>query len=339
MKTELTGTDLVTGGAGFIGSELVRQLADAGRRVIVFDNLTTGRRENLDGLAVGQVRLTVGDVRDTPALTAAMGDVDVVYHLACVNLRRSLHDPQAAHDVNASGSLAVLEAARALRPRRLVHVSSSEVYGSALRSPIDESHPAEPTTPYGASKLAGEAYARAHHLTYGLPVVIVRPFNAYGAHGHHEGDSGEVIPKFVLRALAGQPLAVFGDGAQTRDFTDVRDIAAGIRAAGTRPGVVGSTFNLGSGREISITDLARLVSSVLGEPTVPIVHEPPRPGEVRRLCADASAARRTLGFAPSHSLPDGIIEMAARYRAEERGLDALLAEEGTTSGWQMRLSL
>jgi UDP-glucose 4-epimerase len=330
----LGGVDLVTGGAGFIGSELVGQLVNAGRRVVVLDDLTTGRAENLRDVPRDRVDLVVGDVRDDELAAACIREVDTVYHLACVNLRRSLHEPEAAHAVNATGTLTLLEVARRVGVGRWVHVSSSEVYGSARCAPMDEAHPTEPTTAYGASKLAGEAYARAHHRTHGLPVVIVRPFNAYGPHSHHEGDSGEVIPKFVLRALAGRPLTISGSGSQTRDFTHVADIAAGIRAAGTAPGVVGSTFNLGSGSEVSITDLARVVVALVGSPDVPVVHGPSRPGDVEALCADASRARRVLGFAPSRALADGVRDLAGRFRAEPRGIDALLAEEEVGAGWE-----
>lgn len=330
----MTGVDLVTGGAGFVGSELVGQLVTAGRRVVVLDDLTTGRRESLNQLAHDRVDLVAGDVRDVELAAACMRDVDTVYHLACANLRRSLHDPEAAHAVNATGTLALLEVARRARVGRWVHVSSSEVYGSARYAPMDEAHPTEPTTAYGASKLAGEAYARAHHLTHGLPVVIVRPFNAYGPHSHHEGDSGEVIPKFVLRALAGRPLTINGSGSQTRDFTHVADIATGIRTAGMVPGVVGGTFNLGSGRQVSIAGLAGLVVSLVGSSDTPVVHGPPRPGDVDRLCADASAARRMLGFTSSRTLADGIREIASHMRAEPRGIEALLTEEDVGAPWE-----
>ncbi|MDQ6840012.1 MAG: GDP-mannose 4,6-dehydratase [Actinomycetota bacterium] len=309
-----SGTDVVTGGAGFVGSELVSQLAASGRRVIVIDDLSTGHREHLDGLGPGPVELVRCDVRDAEAVGACLRGVDTVYHLACVNLRRSLVDPEAAHAVNATGTVTVLEAARTVAPRRVVHVSSSEVYGSARTVPMDEDHPTYPTTPYGASKLAGEAYARAYGLSFGLPVVVVRPFNAYGPRAHHEGNSGEVIPLFVRNALARQPLTIFGDGCQTRDFTHVADIAAGIRRAGTIAGIVGATFNLGSGREISVDDLARLVVDTFGGSSTPIERQAPRPGDVRRLCADASSAAHVLGFAPSRSLREGIAEIAAHHR-------------------------
>jgi UDP-glucose 4-epimerase len=171
---------LVTGGAGFIGSELVHRLVAEGWRVRVLDNLATGRREHLVGLPAGQLSFIEGDVR-TAALVAEMcREVRTVFHLACLGVRHSLHAPAETHEVNATGSLIVAKAAMEARVARFVHVSSSEVYGSAETAPMDERHPCRPTTVYGASKLAGEAYARAFHETYGLPAVIVRPFNAYG---------------------------------------------------------------------------------------------------------------------------------------------------------------
>jgi UDP-glucose 4-epimerase len=325
--SEITGTDVVTGGAGFIGSELVRRLVADGRRVIVLDNLKAGQPENLQGLPDDRIEIVVGDVQDQSLAATWLGHADVVYHLACVNRRHSLLHPEVGHAVNATGTLALLEAARATPPKRWVHVSSSEVYGSARRTPMDETHPTEPTTSYGASKLAGEAYARAYSSSYGLPVVILRPFNAFGSRARHDGDRGEVIPKFVLRALAGEPLTIFGDGGQTSDFTHVSDIVDGIHAAGSATDAIGRTFNLGSGREIAIADLARLVVSLVGTSDARITHVPARSGDRRRLCADSSAAKQVLGFDPTHDLADGIVEIADSFRAHPRGLEALLAEE------------
>src|SRR5207247_6543168 len=166
------------------------------------------------------------------------------------------------HAVNATATLHVLEEAKKADVQRLVYVSSSEVYGTARRVPMTEDHPTFPMTVYGAAKLAGECYTRAFHETYGYPTLVVRPFNAFGPRCHHEGDSGEVIPKFMLRCLAGRPLVVFGDGTQTRDFTDVRDTARGILQAGFGEAAIGETLNLGQGSEIRINDLAREVKEV-----------------------------------------------------------------------------
>lgn len=221
--TPEVGTILVTGGAGFIGSELVMQLAATGHRVVVLDSLIAGFRENLDSLPTDRVRLVVGDFRDPAVVASALRDVSVVFHLACINLRRALVAPREAHDVNATATLDLLVAARSAGVKRFVHVSSSEVYGSACGASIGEDHPTHPTTAYGASKLAGEAYARAFWQTYACPTVVVRPFNSFGPRSHHEGTSGEVIPRFLLRAMAGQPLVIPGDGQQSRDFTFVSD--------------------------------------------------------------------------------------------------------------------
>ena len=228
-------TVLVTGGAGFIGSELVRQLASRGERVVAVDNLVNGKRENVEPVLSEGVRLLVADIRDLEALKPHLPEVRIVYHLACLGVRHSVHSPQENHEVNGTATLRLLGACREAGVDKFVYVSSSEVYGTAKWAPMTEDHPAFPCTVYGASKLAGECYARAYHRTYGYPTVVVRPFNTYGPRSHHEGDSGEVIPKFLLRTLVGRPMVVFGDGTQTRDFTFVSDTAAGIILAGEEP--------------------------------------------------------------------------------------------------------
>lgn len=309
---------LVTGGAGFIGSELVRELAAEGHNVLVLDNLATGRWGNLDGIRAECIE---GDVRDR-ALAGLLKNVSTVYHLACLGVRHSLHAPVETHEVNAGGTLVLLEAARRAGVERFVHVSSSEVYGPAQSAPMTEQHPVLPTTVYGASKLAGEAYARAYHRTYGFPAVIVRPFNSFGPRCHHEGDSGEVIPKFLLRAKAGRPLVVFGDGEQSRDFTYVRDTAHGIRLAGIPSGAIGRTFNLGSGREISINNLARMIA-----PAARVVHEAPRPGDVRRLVADATLAHDVLGFRPRVTLQQGLSLLSDWHEQQRIPAERLLEAE------------
>ena len=324
---------LITGGAGFIGSALVRVLLASFREITVFDNLATGRRENLAGLPPERVRLIEGDVRDTRLLDEALPGAAVVFHLACLGVRHSLHAPRENFSVNAEGTLAVLEAARRHRTSRLVHVSSSEVYGDAVRTPMAEDHPRRPNTVYAAGKLAGEALVEAFRRTEGLPAVVVRPFNTYGPRSHHEGDSGEVIPKFLLRGLAGRPLIVFGDGGQTRDFLYVDDTARGIAAAGLVPQAVGLTLNLGSGREISIRDLAERIGPLIGRPDTAIEFAPARPGDTRRLLADAGLARRVLNFTPTVSLESGLRELLAWYRAQPVSPAEWLREE-TTFNWR-----
>ena len=321
------GRVVVTGGAGFIGSELVRQLAGQGAAVTIVDNLVTGRRENLRGLPPAAVTLEVADVRDLDTLRTIVAGADIVYHLACLGVRHSIHSPIENHDVNATATLDLVKVAREGGVRRFVHVSSSEVYGTARRTPMSERHPTYPTTVYGASKLAGECYVRAFHDTYGFPSVVVRPFNAYGPRSHHEGDSGEVIPRMMLRCLAGWPLVVFGDGRQTRDFTFVSDIARGIMLAGISAGAVGETINLGSGREVAIKDLAVLIAEVAGAEGTPIELRPPRPGDVRRLRADASRANALLGFEPAVTLRDGLALLRDWYRRSGSAPEELLSQE------------
>lgn len=318
----MTRTDrsitLVTGGAGFIGAELVAQLIAAGRAVRVLDDLSTGEPANLEEpLASGRCELVIGDVRDPRAVRACLDGVDTVFHLACVGLRRSLSEPLLCHEVNATGTLVTLEQCRHAGVRRLVHVSSSEVYGTARDDrPMDEDHPLRPTTPYGAAKLAGEAYARSAFLSFGLPVVLIRPFNAYGPRSHSEGDAGEVIPRFITRALAGQPLRIQGDGRQSRDFTHVRDIARGLVMAEASAAAVGATINLGSGVGIEIGRLAEMIRDLCGSGDPPIEHSPTRPGDVRRLLADAGLARRLLDWTPTVSWEQGLRDVITWFAAQ-----------------------
>jgi len=206
-------------------------------------------------------------------------------------------------------------------------VSSSEVYGTAQRVPMTEDHPTFPSTVYGGSKLAGEAYTRAYHRTYGFPTVVVRPFNTYGPRSHHEGDSGEVIPKFMLRCLAGKPMVVFGDGTQTRDFTYVTDSARGIILAATTAAAIGRTLNLGSGFELSMNELARTIAEITNTPDAEIVHEEARPGDVLRLYADMSHAKTLLGYAPQVRLEQGLAQLLDWYKKQNVSPEQLLRDE------------
>ena len=325
-------TVVVTGGAGFIGSELIRQLAARGDRVVIIDNLVNGKRENVADVLSPQVTLQVTDVRDIDALTPHLREARAVYHLACLGVRHSVHSPHENHDVNATATLTLLAAARQAEVPRFVYVSSSEIYGGVESTPIlgdaiSEDHPAFPCTVYGGSKLAGESYARAYFRTYGYPTVVVRPFNTYGPRSHHEGDSGEVIPKFLLRCLAGRPMIVFGDGSQSRDFTFVSDTAAGILLAGEHPKAVGETINIGSGADVTIADLAKTVAAVTGRPNAEIVHDEPRPGDVFRLIADVSRARTLLGFSPRVTMSEGLQRLLQWYRDQQKSPEELLEQE------------
>ena len=321
---------LVTGGAGFIGSELVRQLLARGDSVVVVDNLVNGTRANLP--ADDRLVVVEADIRDLPALEPWLAQASTVYHLACLGVRHSVHAPVENHHVNATGTLGLLQASRAAGVATFVYVSSSEVYGTARWVPMTEDHPTCPCTVYGGSKLAGESYTRAFHRTYGYPTVVVRPFNTYGPRSHHEGDSGEVIPKFLLRCLAGRPLVIFGDGTQTRDFTYVSDSARGILLAGDHPAAVGRTINLGYGAETTVSELARVVAKAAGRPEAPVEHVEGRPGDVLRLYADMTQARELLGYQPAIGLEEGLARLLAWYR--EQGADPrTLLETEVVRNW------
>jgi UDP-glucose 4-epimerase len=328
---------VVTGGAGFIGSELVRQALDAGAHVTVVDNLSNGKQANLAGLDGARLKLVIEDIRNRDCLSGLLHHADVVFHLACLGVRHSIHAPRENHDVNATATLDLLILARASGAKRFVHISSSEVYGNAVRVPMTEEHPTRPRTVYGAGKLAGECYARVFWQTYAYPTVIVRPFNTFGPRCHHEGDCGEVIPKFLLRAMAGEPLVIFGDGMQTRDFSFVSDVARGILAAGMSERALGRTINIGSGREVSINDLARDIAGLAGKATAKIIHDEPRPGDVRRLCADVAKARDLLDYQPSVGLSDGLGRLRDWYAGLSRPIDALLREE-VVHNWRPKSS-
>ncbi len=243
----------------------------------MLDDLSTGKESNLaDARRHRRVEFVHGDIRDRALVASMLGDVDVVFHLACRGVRHSIGNPRESHEVNAAGTLTLLAEARRMGVKRFLHVSSSEVYGTARRAPMDEDHPTFPETVYGAAKLAGEAYARAYHQTYGLPTIVVRPFNNFGPRSHHEGDSGEVIPRFVVWALNGQPPIIFGDGSQTRDFIFVGETAHWLCRAAECDALVGRTVNLGSGVETSVNELAKIVFQEAGVPHVKPNHQPRR---------------------------------------------------------------
>ncbi|WP_392479076.1 GDP-mannose 4,6-dehydratase [Nostoc sp. C110] len=319
---------LITGGAGFIGSELVHQLiAQRAKQVIVVDNLVNGQRQNLENLPTDQFELVVADIRDSDRMAKLMLGVDIVFHLACLGVRHSIHSPQENHEVNATATLQLLSAAKAAGVNRFVYVSSSEVYGTAHWVPMTEEHPTFPMTVYGAAKLAGECYTRAFYETYSYPTVVVRPFNSYGPRCHHEGDSGEVIPKFLLRSMAGKPMVIFGDGSQTRDFTYVSDTARAIIMAGFTDSAIGQTINLGSGFEIPINDLAKEIASIVERGDTAVIHDESRPGDVLRLYAETIKADKLLGFKPQVSLHEGLVKLRNWYLSLGKSPEVLLENE------------
>ena len=240
---------LVTGGAGFIGSHLVDELVKE-NKVRVIDNFSIGSEKNLEQAKKSRnLKIIKGDITDLPTVKKAISDIDIVFHLAALGVRESINDPFSVHQVNALGTLNLLLEARKNNIERFIYVSSSEVYGTANYVPMDENHPLNPETIYGASKLAGEMYAFSYFRTYRFPSVVIRPFNTYGLRSHFEGPYGEVIPRFVIRALNNLPPIVFGDGKQTRDFTYVTDTVDGIVSASQNDKLVGEVVNIAYGKE------------------------------------------------------------------------------------------
>lgn len=326
----------MTGGAGFIGSHLTDHLASLGCRVTVLDNLVNGRRENLAAaLATGRVTLVEGDITDAATCDRTVPGHDVVFHLACLGVRASLHDPFSNHQVNALGSLNLLAVARRAGTKRFVYISTSEVYGKALTFPLTESATTWPTTVYGGSKLAGEHYAAAYHECYGLPVIRIRPFNNYGPRAHFEGDSGEVIPRFMLRALAGHAPVVFGDGSHTRDFLFVQDCAEAMVKIAETDALVGHLVNLGYGEETRIGDLGRLVLAATGRTDLQVVHEADRPGDVPRLWVDPARLRAATGWKPRTTLAEGL-RITLDYYKRIYAANPRCLEQMTAKNWEQK---
>ena len=297
---------MITGAAGFIGSHLSDQLAESNDLLLV-DDFSVGLRENLSGLKDrSNARIVEADITDRPRMLELTAGIDVVYHLAMSCLRTSITRPLMSHDVNAGGTLSVCMAAHEHKVKRLVYVSSSEIYGTAQSVPMPESHPCAPTTVYGASKLAGELYSLAYMRTYGLPVSVVRPFNTYGPREPYLGARAEVIPRFILQLGAGRAPVIYGDGSQTRDFTYVDDTVAGLIQAGESDALVGDVVNIACGREISIARIAELLTKQIGDREVRPVLDERRPGDVDRHYADIGKAQRLFGFEPVTGIQAGL---------------------------------
>lgn len=292
---------LVTGGAGFIGANLVRALVGRGAKVRVMDNLFTGRRENILGLPVDFFE---GDVERYKDVLSAMDGCDTVFHLAARNIVVSTSSPDKDLATNVIGTFNVLRAAKELHVRRVVYASSASVYGNARYLPINEDDEKIILNPYAASKMAGEHYCSAFFETYGVPVVIVRYSNVYGPFQSPLNPYCGVVAKFFDWALREEPLMIHGDGLQTRDFTYVEDAVEGtIAAASAPPGMV---FNLGSGFETSIRELARQVLSLTGSKS-PLVYVDRRDiDNVRRRVLNVELARKVLRWSPRFTLEQGL---------------------------------
>ncbi len=305
---------LVTGGAGFIGSNLVEFLVKDGHVVTVLDDLSSGYRDNLSqGGLFEKICFLEGDVRDEHLLQEATRNQEAVFHLAAsVGNKRSIEHPLVDADINVMGTLKVLEAARRAGCRKVIFSSSAGIFGELKTLPIEENHPVEPDSPYGCTKLCAEKLCLSYAKLYDLEAVALRYFNVYGPRQRFDA-YGNVIPIFVFQILRGEPISIFGDGEQTRDFVHVRDVVqANVKAALSR-GVSGA-FNIASGTRITINALVDLLRNAGLRPQVRMA--PPRPGDVRHSLADLTRARTSLGYEPSVDLAEGLREYVAWAQEE-----------------------
>lgn len=303
---------LVTGGAGFIGSNLVEALLAREEQVRVLDNFSTGKPKNLSGL-VGDLEVIEGDVIDLPTVRSAMNGIDYVFHEAAIaSVHRSVSDPIATDRTNVLGTLNVLWAAYEAGVRRVVYAASSSAYGEASGQ-VQEDFPKHPISPYGVSKLAGEQYCSAFHTTYGLETVALRYFNVFGPRQDPSSEYSAVIPRFINAILAGRSPTIYGDGEQTRDFTYIANVIDGNLRALTAPNAPGQSFNLATGSRISLNQLANSLGEILAQPVQP-EYAPARPGDIRDSSADISRAAGVLGYLPIVDFCEGLEKTIAWFR-------------------------
>jgi UDP-glucose 4-epimerase len=298
---------LVTGGAGFLGSNLVERLVGSGYNVTVLDDLSTGKLENLSRYR-DRFRFCRGDVRDPGSVMDALQGKEAVIHLAAVaSVERSVQDPLGVEEINVLGTLNLLKASLEHKLGRFVYASSCAVYGDVRRLPVSEEEPTRPISPYAVSKLAAENYCTVFQRVFGLETVCLRFFNAYGQRQTYGPYSG-VITRFMEMLRRGEALTIEGDGEQTRDFINVRDVVEACTLALTRKGVTGEVLNIGSGTMTTINELARLMSEIAGAIAEPI-RLPPRKGDIKHIYADITKSRRMLGFEPVVPLKQGLSEL------------------------------
>jgi len=308
---------IVTGGAGFIGSTLVKKLVERGYYVVILDDLFTGKVENLAGLlSTKRAQFVQGSVTDLALLQRLCCDTKYIFHHAAIpSVPRSVKNPLASHETNVTGTLNVLIAARDNSVKKMVYASSSSVYGNTLTLPKREGMIPEPKSPYAVSKLAGEYYCRVFDEVYGLHSICLRYFNVYGPQQDPNSQYAAVIPRFIKITSEGEPPVIFGDGEQTRDFTFIADVveASLLLAEGDATG----TFNVARGENTTINELARLVIGIMSGSLEP-VHQEPRPGDIRHSLADISKAK-AFGYEPRYSLKKGLKETIAWFLQQRTG--------------------
>jgi len=313
-------TVLVTGGAGFIGSHLVQRLVADGERVRVLDDLSNGFQANLDRID-GEFEFIEGDLRNPDDLRHAVNGVDLVFHEGALgSVPRSIADPRTSFDVNVTGTLNLLVAARDAGVRRVVYASSSSVYGDTIVSPKHEGLIPNPLSPYAITKLSAEQLCGVFTRVYGLETVALRYFNVFGPHQNPISQYAAVIPKFLTAITNGEQPIVYGDGEQSRGFTYIENVVNGNLLAGRAPAAVGQVINLASDRSVSVNSMLRQMGDLLGLDPNPR-HEPPRTGDIRDSLADLTRARELLGFEITVQFEEGLARTVAAFQKTRR--DAL----------------
>jgi UDP-glucose 4-epimerase len=307
---------LITGGAGFIGSHLCEKYTKEGHTVICLDNFMSGNLMNIRHLLdYRNFKLVKGDIRDFDLLEKIMRDVDVVFHLAAqIHVDKSYIEPKLTYEVNVMGTQNVLEVARIYDAKKVIHASTSEVYGSGEYSPMNENHPLNAPHPYGASKIAADRMCYAYIQTYGMDISIVRCFNIYGPRQRDFGYGG-VISIFTRRVLSNVPPIIYGDGLQTRDYTYIEDAVRAYDFVLNHNEPITEPINFGTGKEVTIIDLADKIIDLCGKHgEIKPVQVEPRIGEVKRLIADATKAKDLLGWKPKYRLEEGLKEFIQWYK-------------------------
>lgn len=306
---------LVTGGAGFIGSHLVEELLKNGFKVTVIDNLSNGKLQNLNHARKSPKFFFVkGDVLNDHDCIKVSKNIDIVFHLACLGVRHSIHSPIDNHKINAEGTIRVLEAARRNNVKKFFYISSSEIYGGVDTFPIKEAVIPKPFTVYGASKLAGEHYSYAYYKCYGLNTIILRIFNNYGPRAHFEGDAGELIPRTIVNAIFDKPPIIFGDGKATRDFFYVKDTAKALVSLINRLDLPGEIINIGTGVEMTVVDVVKTILKIMHKQKLRIKFLKSRPADVPRLWVNADKFYHLQKFQPSCSFEEGLKDTIEYYK-------------------------
>jgi UDP-glucose 4-epimerase len=307
---------LVTGGAGFIGSNIGWALVRRGERVRVLDNLSEGSLKNLSGV-LDRIEFIHGDLRDREAVSRAVEGIDYVLHQGGLRaVPRSVVDPLSTHEVNMTGTLNLLEAARQAKVSRVVFASSSSIYGGVLEAVQDETQVPAPVSPYAVSKIAGEYYCSVYTNTFGLETVSLRYFNVFGPRQDPASEYAMVIPRFILAALRDQPLEIHWDGRQSRDFIYVDNVVEFNLKAATAPGIAGEVFNVGSGQSYSMIEVKQALEKVLGK-KLESYHTERRAGDVRFTRADISKAEKLLGYRIAVNFEEGLRRTVEYFKGLE----------------------